>query len=49
MLQPFETLWQKDPILAKILGQMACISQKVIIIFIKNLLENTTLCEISNA
>ena len=35
----FETLWQKKSNLAKVLGQMAGISQKLIIIFIKNCLK----------
>ena len=35
--------------LGKILGQMVSISQKFMIIFIKNLLKNITLCDNSNA
>ena len=46
---PFETLWEERSNLLKIFGQMARIPQKVIIIFIKNLLKNTTLCGYSNA
>ena len=46
---PFETLRQKKSNLTKILGPMVRISQKFIIIFIKNLLRNTTLRGNSNA
>ena len=35
MQHPFETLWQKNSNLAKILGQMVRISQKFIIILSK--------------
>ena len=39
MSYTFEVLWQKKSNLAKNLGQMVCISQKNINIFIKNLLK----------
>ena len=42
---PIET---KISSLANILGQMVRISQEFIIIFIKNLLNNTTLCDFLN-
>ena len=55
-----ERLWKKTQIekknmvarksnLAKILGQMVYISQRFVIIFIKNLFKNTILCVSSNA
>ena len=41
---PIRNIVAKKSNLAKILGQMVRISQKFIIIFIKNLLKNTTVC-----